>query len=86
MFGLDISIQDLAEYFYAGDGLVASTQLERLHRASGVFTGLFDRVSLRMNTRKTVSMDCQKCHTPVRMYLEAYYRRTTGTGPNFQEK
>ena len=57
---------------YAEDELVALTQLERLQRAFSVLTGLFDRVGLRKNTRKTVSMVCQKCHMPVRMSVEAY--------------
>ena len=38
---LGLSIQDLVAYFYANDGLVASTQPERLQRLFGVFSGLF---------------------------------------------
>ena len=57
--GLGNSIRDLAAYLNAGYGLVASTQPERLQREFDVLTGLFDRVVLRKNTRKTVSMACQ---------------------------
>ena len=80
---LGLTIRDLAEYFYSDNGLVTSTQLERLHRAFDILSGLFGRVGLRMNKRKTVSMACQPCHAPGRMYLEAYKRQTTGTGPTF---
>ena len=82
--GLGLSIQDLAVYFYADDGLVASTHPQRLQRAFVVLNGLFDRVGLRTSTRNTVSMACQICHAPGQMSLEAYGRRTTGTGPTFQ--
>ena len=54
--GLGLPIQDLEAYFYANDGLVISTQLERLQRVLGVLTGLFNRVGLRMNRRKTISI------------------------------
>ena len=79
-------IRYLAEYFYAEYGIVASTQLERLQRAFNVFAGLFDQVGLRKNTRKTVSMACQPYQTPVRMSVEAYERRTMGTGTTFWER
>ena len=80
---LGLSIHDLEPYFYANNGLVASTQPERLQRVFDVLTSLFDRVGLRMNMQKMVSMSCQPCHAPGRMSVEAYERRTTGTGPNF---
>ena len=54
--GLGLLIQDLAEYFYANDGIIASTQPERLQRLFGILTGLFNRVGLKKNTQKTVSM------------------------------
>ena len=82
---LGVSIQDLAAYFYAYDGLVTLNQLERLQRAFSILTGLFDRFGLRTNMRKTVSMACQPYHAPGRMSLEAYERQTTGTGKNLRE-
>ena len=57
--GLGLPIQDLEAYFYANNVLVVLTHPERLQRAFNVLTGLFDRVGLRKNTRKTVSMACQ---------------------------
>ena len=31
-------------------------------------------------------MDCQPCHALVRMLMEVFERRTTGTGPNVWER
>ena len=80
-----MSIWDLAVYFYADDGLVTSTQLESLKRAFGVLTGLFYQVGLSTNKRKTVSIAYKIFHAPGRMSVEAYERRTTGTGTTFWE-
>ena len=52
--GIGLSIQDLAVYFYANDGIVASIQHDKLQLEFDVLTGLFKRVGLRTNTRKTV--------------------------------
>ena len=49
---------DLAAYFYANNGLVASTQPERIHRPFDVVTGLFNWVGIRTNTANTVGMVC----------------------------
>ena len=84
--GLGMTIIDLVAYFYANNGLVASTQMERLNRAFDVLNVLFDWAGLRKNTRKTATMACQPCHTPGRMSLEAYEKRTTGAGPTLQEQ
>ena len=70
--GLGLTITNLATYFYADNGLVASTQLERLPREFDILTGLFDRVVLRKNTEKTVGMVYQPCHTMRGMSEEAY--------------
>ena len=56
--GRELLLRELAEYLYADDGLAASTQPERLQRAFIVLTGLSNRVVLRTNTRKPVSMAC----------------------------
>ena len=50
MGGIGMTIIDLAEYFYANDGFVASTQLERIQREFAVLASLFDRVGLLKNT------------------------------------
>ena len=78
-----MSIRDLAVYFYADNGLFASTQPERLQRAFKLLTGLFEKVFLRTSTWKTVSMTLQPFHAPDRMLVMAYERQTTGTGPFF---
>ena len=80
MEGIGVSIQDLAAYFYANDGLFVLTQLEMLQREFEILKDLSDWVSLLKNTRKTVIMERQLCHTPGRMSVVVYGRRTTGTG------
>ena len=57
--GLGLSIQELADFFYTNDGLVASTHLERLRRTFYILSVLFDRAGLQANARKTVSMTCK---------------------------
>ena len=59
---IGLTIIDLAAYFYANDGLVTSTQPERLQRAFDVLTSIFNQVGLRKNTEKTVDMLFQPCH------------------------
>ena len=71
MEGLGLSILYSAAYFYANYGIFTSTQQERLQRAFDILIVLFGRVGLMTNTRKTVSMACQTCHTPGRMSLES---------------
>ena len=53
---LGLSIQDLLEYFYANNDLIASTQLERLQRVFDVLAALLNQVGLQTNARETVSM------------------------------
>ena len=65
--GLGMLIRDLASYFYANNGLVASTQPERLQSLFDVLTGLFVRVSISTNTWETVIMVFQPCHAPGRV-------------------
>ena len=67
-----MTIIDLADYFYAYNGLVTLNQLEKLQRAFDVLIGLFDRVGLQTNTTKTVGMVCQPCHAPGGMSEEVY--------------
>ena len=69
--GIGQTIIDLEAYFYADDGIVALNQPERLWRAYDVLTGLFDRVGLKTNTAKMVSMVRQSCHAPGGMLEEA---------------
>ena len=50
-----------AALFYANDGMVASSDPGWLQGAFNVLVGLFDRVGLRTNVRKTVGMVCHPC-------------------------
>ena len=84
--GLGLTIIHLVDYFYAEDGLVVSTQPERLQRAFELLTGFFDRVGLRKNTEKMVGTVCQPCHAPEGVSEESYARQTTGKGPTFCER
>ena len=84
--GLGISIRDLASYFCSENGLVASTQPERLQQVLDVLAGIFEWFGLKMNTRKMVSMAFQPYHTPGRMLVEAYDRLARRAGLTFQER
>ena len=81
-----MSTQDLAAYLYANYGLVALTQPERLKMSFEVLADLYNRVGLRINKEKTVSMACQPCHTPDRMSVVEYERRVTRKGLTYQER
>ena len=50
-----------ASFFYANNGMVASTDSVWLQSAFDTLTGLFDRVGLRTNVCKTVGMECRPC-------------------------
>ena len=50
-----------ASLFYTDDGMVASSDPHWLHWSFTTLVGLFDRVVLNTNTRKTVSMTCRPC-------------------------
>ena len=47
------------DFFYADDGLLASTDPECLQGAFETLTGLLDRVGLRKNVGKAVGMVCR---------------------------
>ena len=50
-----------AALFYADDGMVASSYPRWLKWAFNALDGLFERVCLRTNVGKTVSMTCRPC-------------------------
>ena len=72
--GLGLTTIDLVAYFYANNGILASTQLERIQMAFGVLNDLLNLVGLHINMKKTVGMVCQPCHAPGGMSEEAYTR------------
>ena len=84
--GLGLTIIDLAACFYDDDGFVVLTQTERLQRAFGTLTGLFDRVGLGKNTAKAVGMVCHPCHVLGGISEEGYARRVKGKGPTFWKR
>ena len=67
-----------AAFFYAEDGLVASTDPGWLHSAFDTLTGIFNRVRLRKNTSKTVGTVCTPCQADGVRADKAYTRHMTG--------
>ena len=75
-----------ATLFYADDIMVASSDPRWLQWAFTTLVGLFDRVGLKTNTGKTVSMTCRPCPS-VGNWLEAAYGNTiTGEGLAYLER
>ena len=67
--------------FYANDGMVVSSDPAWLQGASSALVAIFDRVGLRTNVWKTVSMACHPCRAGARNRTEAAYsRRLMGLG------
>ena len=66
------------ELLYTEDVMVASTGLGCLQTVFGTLTGIFDRVGLQKNVKKTVGMVCHLCPAAGVQSDEAYTRRITG--------
>ena len=79
-------IQDLLAYFYADNGIVASTQSERLQRVFNVLADLFVRFVLQKNTWNTEIIEFHPCHMPGIILVVEYERQVTGMGPNYWER
>ena len=75
-----------AALFYTNDGMLASSDPQWLQWAFTQLVGLFDRVGLKTNSGKTVSMTCRPCSTTGNRSEEAYERLMTGEGPTFRER
>ena len=75
-----------AEIVYADNGVVASTDPGWLQSALDLLTGIFDRVELCTNVRKTVGMVFQPCRASGLRADKAYNRRMTGEGKIFKEQ
>ena len=54
-------VRHQAALFYANGGIVASSDPQWLQWAFTQLVGLFDRVGLNTNIKKTVSMTCRPC-------------------------
>ena len=72
-------------FFYSNDGVVVYTYLGWLQLAFDKLTGIFDRVGLRTNVRKTVGMVCQTFREYGIRADKAYTWRMTGEGRSFKE-
>ena len=75
-----------AVLLYAEDGMVASSDPGWLQGVFNNLVGLFDRVGLRKNVRKTVGMFCHPCQAVGNLSTEAYRKRVTGLGPTYMER
>ena len=78
--GFGWSIQCLAVFFYADEGLLPSSRPTCLQEVLDFLTGLFDRVSIHTNVRKTVGMVCHTCYMPSGHLEVAYTRMMVGWG------
>ena len=73
--------------FYADNGVVVSPDPAWLHGAFSALVAIFDRVGLRTNVGKTVSMACHPCRAGAGNRTEAgYSRRLTGVGKTYTER
>ena len=75
-----------AALFYSDDGMLASSDPRWLQWAFTQLLGLFDRVGLKNNCNKTVSMNCRPCSTPGNRSEETYIHIMTGDGPKPRER
>ena len=74
-----------ADLFYTDDDMVASSDPCWLQGAFNTLVGLFDRVGLQINGRKTAGMVCRSYQAAGNMSEAAYGRRITGKGLTYRE-
>ena len=74
----------IVKFFYTDNRLLDYTREEQLQWEFNMLTNLFDRVGLRMDVRKTVSVVCQPCQSVGGNPAEAYKRRIIGMGITYQ--
>ena len=73
--------------FYANDGMVGASDPAWLQGALSALVAIFDRVGLRTNVDKTVSMACHPCWVGTgNQTTEGYRRKLTGDGSSFRER
>ena len=74
-------------FFYADDGMVVSSDPAWLQGTFSALIAIFNRVGLRTNVGKTVSMACHPCRAGARNRTEAGYSlRLTGVGKTYTER
>ena len=72
--------------FYADDSMVVSSDPALLQGAFSALVAIFNRVGLRTNVGKTVSMACHPCRAGAGNRTEATYSwRLTGLGKTYAE-
>ena len=74
-----------AALFYTDDGMVESSDPRWLQWSFDTLVSIFERVGLRTNVRKTVSMVCRPCQAAGTQLEAAYGRRMTVEGPTYRE-
>ena len=79
-------MQHLTAYLYADDGLLVSMWATHLQQDFDTLTELFDRVGLRTNVAKMVSMACQPCRALGVHSSEGYRIQITGEGLSFRDR
>ena len=75
-----------AALFYADDGMVALSDPCWLQGLFDTAVGLFDKLGLRTNVKKTVFMVCHPCQAAGNLSESAYGRRFTGEDPTYRER
>ena len=83
-FGRDV--KRLESYSYAKYGLITSMRATGLQRVFDTLMELFDRVGLRTNVAKTVSMACQIFRVLGVHSSEAYRLWMTGEGQTYRNQ
>ena len=79
-------VRHQADLFYVDDDMVASSDPRWLQWAFDALVSLFERVGLRTNIWKTVSMVCRPCQAAGTQLVAAYGRKMTGEGPTYRER
>ena len=75
-----------AALFYADDGMVASSDPRWLQWAFDALVSLFERMGLRTNVGKTVSMVCRPCQAARTHSVAAYWRKMTREVPTYRDR
>ena len=75
-----------AALLYADDGMVASSDPRWLQWAFDTLASLFERVGLRTNAGKTVSIVCRPCQAAGTHSEAACGRSIKGEGPTYWER
>ena len=67
-----------SEFFHTENGLVASTDPGWKQLMFDTLIGIFDRVGIQKNARKTVGVVCRSFQAAVLQAYKSYTRRMTG--------